>query len=81
MRIKKRQTNIKLLARGLENLTTQSTPNDDSEQAPIETKKVRFTNEKPAVIYDSKPNVPKTSLKRRGPKIDALIDTTKLLSI
>ena len=89
MRLKKRSNNQNLLTRGLDRLALEGGSLDSSPSPPtpnpqptkIQTKQVRFTNDKPAIIHDSKPIDVKERIGRRGPKKDALIDTTKLLSI
>lgn len=74
MRIKKRETNIKLLARGLEQVVVEDKP------LSIKEKRVeKPTSEMPIVIHESEEVKPREKL-RRGPKKNALIDTKRLLT-
>jgi hypothetical protein len=74
MRINKRQTNINLLTRGLEQVILEGKP------LPIKEKPVeKPTDEMPNVLYDAVEVKPKDKL-RRGPKKNGLIDTNRLLT-
>jgi hypothetical protein len=65
--------NIKLLARGLEDVAIEGKSLPELEGKP--------TNEKPPVLHDSRSIEPNTKFSKRGPKKDALIDTSKLLTM
>lgn len=68
--------NIKLLARGLEEVAIEG-----KSLPKLEVNESKPTNEKPPVLHDSRSIEPNTKFSKRGPKKDALIDTSKLLTM
>jgi hypothetical protein len=74
MRVKKRETNINLLARGLEQVVVEDKP------LPIKEKRVeKPTDEMPIVLHEAQEVKPREKMKR-GPKKNGLIDTKRLLT-
>lgn len=68
--------NIKLLARGLHLVAIEG-----KSLPEIEVNYSKPTNEKPPVLHDSRSIEPNIKFSKRGPKKDALIDTSKLLTV
>jgi hypothetical protein len=86
MRFKKRESNINLLTRQLEQVVTEDTSPTKLERSymaspmPIKGGSLRYTNDNEVKVHEAKETPVKTSIRRRGPKKDALIDTSKLLT-